>query len=105
MKLWVALILFTCAYAIWPLMWEGFFYQAIALAFLFLFWHVLRSSDVLRSSASNLPAKIGFWFSVNAIIDELFFDPTEINWNEYIFGLLIIEILWQDHRRKKRAKS
>ena len=96
MKLWIALILFTCGYAIWPLMWDGFFYQAIALAFLFLFWHL---------KPLHLSANIGFWFSVNAIIDELFFDPTEINWNEYIFGLLIIEILWQDHRRKKQAKS
>lgn len=95
MKIWIALILFASGYALYPIMWHGFFYQAIATSFLFLFWHL---------KPLGLPAKIGFWFSVNALVDELFFDPTKINLNEYLFGILIILILWQEHRLKKAAK-
>lgn len=91
----MGIILFSSAYAIWPLAWEDFFYQAIAASFMFLFWHL---------SEKYWQAKIGFWFAVNALVDELFFDPTRISLNEYIFGLITIIVLWQAHQ-KKQAKS
>ena len=92
MKLKLALICFTLAYAAWPWLWEGFFYQAIATAFIFLWWHVKPSGPV---------GAVGFWFSVNALVDEILFDPTQINVNEYFFGIIVIFIIWAHHHRKR----
>jgi hypothetical protein len=92
MKLWAALILFTLAYAVYPLMWHGFYYQCIAFAFLFLFWHL---------RPYHFAARIGVWFAVNAVVDELFFDPTKISIHEYVFAIIITTFeTWQVTRKK-----
>lgn len=44
---------------------------------------------------------IGFLISLNNLIDELFFDPTEINFNEYfVFGTAIIFICIRKNKLK-----
>ena len=69
---------------------------------LLLFWEI---KDNIRQHAPKyikIAANIGLWLSVNNLIDEIFFDPTQIQVNEYVLSLIIIiHTLWQATRKKK----
>lgn len=93
MKVKAAVILLIVGYNVWPYAWHGFFYQCIAVSLVLLFWELLRN---------GLFARLGLWFAVNNLVDELFFDPTEFAINEYIFAILITTFeLWQATQKKK----
>lgn len=49
-----------------------------------------------------------FWFllTLNNLIDELFFDPKSIEWNEYLFGaILLIHAIYQIRRGKIKRRN
>jgi hypothetical protein len=79
-------------YNVWPYAWHGFFYHCIAVALVLLFWELI---------GAGLWARLGLWFAVNNLLDELFFDPTKIAINEYIFAIIITTFeTWQATRKK-----
>ncbi len=41
------------------------------------------------------------WFSISALIDELFFDPFKPEMKEHVFGLIILIIIYYYERSKK----
>jgi len=92
MKIKAALILLIVGYNVWPYAWHGFFYQCIAAALVLLFWELLKF---------GLFARLGLWFAVNNLIDEVFFDPTKFAVNEYVFAITItIYELWRATQKK-----
>ena len=93
MKTTAATIILLIGYNVWPYAWHGFFYQCLAISFVLLFWELLDK---------GLFARLGLWFAVNNLVDELFFDPTKFAVNEYIFAITItIYEVWQGIRKKK----
>jgi hypothetical protein len=87
MKIWLAIISFLLAYNLWPYAWQGFYYQAMATGIFFIFWQLKNT---------GIAGKIGFWFAINNLLDELFFDPQKFQFNEYLFAIIIsIHILCQ----------
>ncbi len=70
-----------------PLLWKHAYYHLMAVAHVLLWWFIMRVTQ------RHKVAQIGFWFSVNALIDELFFDPAKIGINEYIFAVVILFLI------------
>lgn len=83
-----AIIVLVVGYNLWPIAWGEFFYQANAFGYLLLF--TLIKYGISGGRIFKVMANIGFWFSVNNLLDELFFDPKKILINEYIFAVIII---------------
>jgi hypothetical protein len=97
MKTWIAIICFILAYNLWPYAWHGFYYQAMATGILFIFWQL---------KSTGIAGKIGFWFAINNLLDELLFDPQKLQYNEYLFATIItIHILCQAFPPKIRTSS
>ncbi len=93
MKITAAIICFIAAANLYPLAWQGFYYQANAAGLLLLFWHLYSHS---------LAGKIGFWFSLNNLLDELLFDPASFQIHEYLFAIILTtHLLWQATRKNK----
>lgn len=75
----------------------GLFYifMAIGITLAFL---VIKSLCEQRKDLKNI-ANVCFWLSINNLLDEIFFNPTAIGINEYLFAVIII--FWQWKFRKK----
>lgn len=82
------IIILVLGYNIWPFVWHGFFYQASAISWVLLF--LLIKKGINGDIWFKVIANICFWFAVNNLIDELFFDPKVFSWNEYGFAIIII---------------
>jgi len=93
MKTAIAVVTLLVGYNVWPYAWHGFFYQCLAVALVLLFWELINK---------GFWARLGLWFAVNNLVDEVLFDPTKFALNEYIFALIItIYEVWQAIRKKK----
>lgn len=94
--LWGALITGTLTYSFWSVIRESFnipiFYVGNSL-FVFLICLFL-----LKENKGSLIRILLFTLSLSNLIDELFFDPTQIQLNEVVV-LLILPILWLLRKR------
>lgn len=89
------------AYNLWPFLGSKVFYVFIAVQiFLFSVITFLESRKTWK-----LIAQVIMLACLNSLIDELFFDPSQIDTNEYIgFGLIILTtIIFYGKGRKRRA--
>jgi hypothetical membrane protein len=77
--------------------WKGFYYQCMASG-IFLCFALIKSLCESRKDLKKI-ANVCFWLSVSNLLDEIFFDPTAIGINEYVFAVIII--IWQWKFRKK----
>ena len=83
-----AIIILVVGYNLWPIAWDGFFYQTTALSYVIIF--TLIKYAIRGGKWFRVIANIGFWFSLNNIFDELFFNPKRFGINEYIFAFIIV---------------
>lgn len=84
----IALTFYITAFSFWPLLWVHSFY------------HLLAGAISLHWFAGLLPVRyiklndkitwIGILCALNNILDEIFFDPTSFDVNEYIFLSIIL---------------
>lgn len=88
-----ALVISVIGYNFWPFAWHGFFYHCNAL-FIVIVFYLLQSLKI-EEKYFNKIATIGFWFSINNLLDEIFFDPTKFGINEYIFAIIVIIITFK----------
>jgi hypothetical protein len=77
--------------------WKGFFYHCMALG-IFLAFGFIKSITESRKDLKGI-ANVCFWLSVSNLLDEIFFNPSAIGINEYLFAIAII--IWQWNLRKK----
>lgn len=84
----IALILYITAFSFWPLLWIHAFYHLLALAIMFHWFAGLLPVKHLR--LNDKVTWIGVLCALNNIIDEIFFDPTSFDVNEYIFLSIIL---------------
>lgn len=101
MTLWQKIWLVTgfvsveLAYAAYPLLWSGAWYDLVAISFV-AFTRVIY----LQSKGVWSLACFVLWlFSINNLMDELLFDPTEMDYNEHI-GLLLIILITTIQRKR-----
>ena len=102
---------FVCAiaaYSFWPYLWKRSFYHFIAIsftgytgAFYFLVKILIEEVHTHRRLLNRLSvsAFIIFLSALNSVLDEFFFDPKEIDINEYIAFVLFAFIVYK-HRKK-----
>lgn len=83
-----AITILVAAYSLWSFAWDGFFYQFTALAYVIIF--ILIKYAIRGDKWFRVIANICFWFSLNNLFDELFFNPKKVGINEYIFAFIII---------------
>jgi hypothetical protein len=96
-----AILASLAGYNLWPYAWHGFFYQCNALMISLLFYLVkdFGKHDLYLHKV----ATIGFWFAISNLCDELFFDPTKLQWNEYVFALIIIVLTLKKSKGNARS--
>lgn len=78
-------------YNIWQIAWKNFFYHCESIQYL-LFFCILHYIVVEKNIWTALLCKIGIIFSLNDLVDLLFFNPSEFNWNDYVssgIGIII----------------
>jgi|TARA_R110000851_G_C13031704_1_gene561170 hypothetical protein len=83
------------AYSFHPLLWDGAFYHLTALSFVGLtriIWLKSYGSWKLFAMVMNLMC----W---NNLFDEIFFNPTVIDYNEYITLLITILIVLKNREK------
>lgn len=83
-----ALIFYLAAFSFWPLLWAHAFYHLLAFAVM-LHWFA-GLLPVKHLKLNDRVTCIGLLCALNNIIDELFFDPTSFDVNEYIFLSIIL---------------
>lgn len=83
-----ALIVSIAGYNLWPFAWHDFFYHCNAVFFVIIFY--LLKTIKVEEKYFNKAATIGLWFSINNLIDEIFFDPTKFGVNEYVFAIMVV---------------
>lgn len=83
-----------CAYSLWPYLWKGAFYQFVSIAFV----GYVGATYFLSKGNWSLAIFVVWMTTINSCLDEFFFDPTEMDYNEYFaFVLLaIITIKYKD---------
>jgi hypothetical protein len=92
---------FVAAYSLWPLLWHGSFYQLLAISI--VLWMALIK-DLCPQGLKKF-ARVGFWISVNNLMDELFFDPTKFAINEYIFAAFILLAIFNKNSNAKQTRT
>lgn len=85
--LWIALFMGLSTYSFWGFLGPGAFY--IGNSFYILFLCIF----LLNKYRDSLVCFLLFVVSLNNCIDELFFNPTEIQFNEILL-LIITPIIW-----------
>jgi hypothetical protein len=100
------LIVFYCisilsAHSLFPFLWDGAFYHLIALAFVFL----TRIVWLLLSGSWGLVALVMHVTACNNLIDELFFDPLLMDWNEYLTLFTSVIIVCYNKRKWKKSNT
>lgn len=91
-----ALCLYIITFTVWPFLWKGAFYQGIALSIM-IHW----SADSLPLRYPDFHRKVvlsGILCALNNLVDELFFDPTKLQVNEYMLLFLIALIVIRGKR-------
>ena len=90
-KIWflIGFLSVETAYAAYPFLWEGGWYHLTALSFV-AFTRVIY---LLTKGSWSIAAFVVWLFAINNLMDELFFDPTKMDYNEHIAFLLIVFIV------------
>lgn len=83
------------AYSFYKLLWEGAFYDLISLSFA-CYTYVIYT---LSKGKWSLFSFVVFLTALNALIDELVFDPTITSTNEYL-GFILTVIITHRYRKK-----
>lgn len=91
----VAILLSIATYLFWPLFPKGSFYVGNAIFILLLAYYVKYLKNDYRTF-------ILFWLSVGNLLDELFFDNTELHYSEIAFAVGVIIIAYFKYGRKRR---
>jgi hypothetical protein len=91
----IATVLIIAAYTFLPILPKGVFYILTALAFV----GFLRSLYLQTKGIWSLAVFVVWLLSCNNLSDELFFNPKEMDWNEWIGFLLIILITWIQRKK------
>jgi len=94
----MATVFIIVAYSFLPILPKGAFYILTALAFVGCFGALYLQT----TGAWSLAVFVVWLLSLNNLGDELFFDPTEMDWNEWIGFLLIIAITLAQRKRWTR---
>ena len=88
-------IAIICAYQLHPYFYKGFFYHATAFSFVCFLHSLYRQAK----GTWSLIAFVVLMLSINNCIDELFFDPTEVDLNEWVsFGIIVL-IVYIERRK------
>jgi len=90
----------VCANSLYLILWDSAYYHLWAIGVFMLMWEFRATTK--RGSLKYVAVEIGFWYSVNNVLDELFFNPKAINFNEYIFAAIIVYVTIQNHRAHGR---
>lgn len=89
------IVLALMGFTFWPFFYKGFFYQMLALHFIFSYVTAYRMArhvgDRDRFAAKGL--LIGLLLSFNNLLDEAFFEPTKIQINEIVAGYVLLFIM------------
>jgi lipoprotein signal peptidase len=84
------------AYTFHPLLWDYAFYHLTALTFVLLTRLVWR---LTKDSRYKLVALVMHITAINNLIDELFFDPTIIDYNEYLTLLITVIVVYYNKEK------
>lgn len=85
------------AYLFYPHLWDKAFYHLTALSFCFIHY-----SQYLQAKGNySLFVFVVFIVTLNNMLDELFFDPVKIDYNEIITALIALVII-VTHSKKWR---
>ena len=83
------------AYLFHPVLWDGAFYHLTALSFCFIHY-----SQYLQAKGKwSLFVFVVFVLTVNNMLEEMFFDPVEMDYSE-ILTAVIIAVIAYTHRNK-----
>ncbi len=96
-KIWffIATVSVVMAYSLHPLLWESSFFHLTSLAFV----GFIRALYLQTTGDWSLAVFVVWLISINSLLDELLFDPTEMDYNEWTgFALIMLITLIQ---RKK----
>jgi hypothetical protein len=79
------------AYLANPYLWNHAFYHLTALSFC-----LIHYSQYLQSKGNySLFVFVVFMVTINNLLDEVFFDPKKMDYNEIITALIIVVIVWK----------
>lgn len=80
-----------CVYSDNPETWKFYFVgQALSYVFAFLAMrYILKEVKNFRLKYCGIVVEVGLWLSISSLLDEMFFDPTKLGWNEVVFALII----------------
>ena len=96
-----ALVVSLLGYNLWLFLWKGFFYQAMALFVLMLLYLI---KCISKDYWVNKIAVIGCWMALNNLLDELFFNPTEYGYNDYIILIIVIFVTLKHPKENGQRK-
>tara|TARA_R110000850_G_scaffold31169_1_gene86037 strand:- start:192 stop:503 length:312 start_codon:yes stop_codon:yes gene_type:complete len=84
------------AYTFHPLLWDYAFYHLTALTFVLLTRLVWRLS---KDSRYRLVALVMHITAINNLLDELFFDPVKIDYNEYLTFIITVIVIYYNRQK------
>jgi hypothetical protein len=92
-KIWFLLGFITKVFCdtIFPLLWDDAWYHLTAFSFVCY----LRVIYLMSHGVLSVIVFIAWLTSINALLDELFFDPSAIELNEYIGFIIMILIVFK----------
>lgn len=76
------------AYNLWLILPLNIFYKGMAVTFFLS--AVLIRADSTQNTAYRYLCDLWMWLTINNVIDEFCFDPRKVEWNEYVFGIVVI---------------
>lgn len=82
-----AIIAAEAAYNLWHYLWKGFYYQAIAVHFVIIYYlaYQLAPSGFVKKCMH-----VGVLLSLMNFADEVFFIPTRFEPIEYVYTVLVL---------------
>lgn len=85
----VALVILNAGWLFWPWLWAHAFYQSIAISFVLFFWLFYKNIRIAKRDSL-----FALLLASGNLIDEFFFDPTVLSWNECVLaGFLLVLII------------
>jgi len=93
--LYIGLIIGVATYLFWQYLPKGYFYKGNALFVLSI------CTYLFVTDTKSFIKYVLFCLSINNLIDELFLDPTKLNWSEILTCLAIIGFAIKRNNAKK----
>tara|TARA_R110000787_G_scaffold28999_2_gene78955 strand:- start:570 stop:905 length:336 start_codon:yes stop_codon:yes gene_type:complete len=101
----ISFIVAFISYSFWRDLKDAFdiqiFYKGLSLSFVGYTYVIYLFAKDYKKRYFVFWSKIVFLTAVNSLVDELLFDPTKLQINEYIGFILTIIITYLDHGRNK----